>query len=314
MQTMDDAGVDLGIALAQGREDPDHATAGDPDRWASALALADDYLLYREVSRGLDEVERERQHRLLLALSQLKVSPTLAVPTPAAAPHQGHATQRLFIGGGRRFGEGFTVARYRAAYHDLLDPEFGYGVDSRLIFFDIEARHFPGRDGTDLSRLTVLDIVSIYPWEPVLRKKSWHVTLGWESLEDRNCRHCGAMKLDAGFGGAVRGGTDGARLGRHTVALFADGVLQYGASLRHDHALGVGPKLQLLSRWSAGFKTDLSAHYRAYLAGDRYLDRRLSAAVAYQLGAGVALRAGWQWIDGRGGVGRLSSAAVHWYF
>ncbi len=313
LNSLDRAEVSLGMALATGTREVVFPDGGDTGRWANALALADDYLLYQEAAKGLDEAAKQRHHRILLTMSRLDVAPANDLPMPTAKPHQGHATQRLFVGLGKRFGEGHLVARYRAAYHDLLDPEFSYGTDSQLTFFDIEGRYYPAKDRLELSRLTVLDIVSIYPWNPVLKKKSWFVSLGWRSLEDRACRQCGAMNLDAGVGTAVRT-PPGGRLARHTAVILADASVQYADRLRHDHALGVGPEVKFLSRWAAGLKTDLSARYLGYWAGERYETRRLSAQLAWQIAPSVALRLNWQRIDGRGGVGRIGNLSVHLYY
>lgn len=306
----------MALDVAWGRLAADPPPAGiTPDTWATVLELADDYLLYKEAEQTeegrLSTADQAIKSEILRARSRTGApAPELVVPTPLVAPHEGHGPGRMQFGGGRRFGEVYSAVQFRAAYHDLLDPDAGYEPYSRLIFFDVEGRRYHTTGRTELNRLTLFDVFSLYPWDAFFRKPSWRLHAGWQSLDDRNCPHCGAFNLNLGFGRAF--GT--AVLGRELLYLFLDGDADYGPQLRHDGAVGGGVEAGILLDPLPSWKVALSARYTGYVLGDRFESRRAGARTTVTLARNLALGGGLERVEVRGGPRYEGHGALNVYF
>jgi len=313
--TMTDHEVDLAMQVADGHH-PAEVAPDDlsPERWTAVLELADDYLLYRESEAEFGQLAPEQaavKNRILTARSRIGgQGPDVQVPRPAVAPHEGHRSGRLQAGGGVRFAEPYRTLQFRAAYHDLMDPDQGYEPNTRLIFFDIEGRYFPNKERAELSRLTVLDIFSLYPWDPLFRSMSWRVNAGWRSMEDRGCPHCSMAHFNFGVGHTVEANW----IGRDLFYLFGDLDANYSDSFRHDHAVGGGLEAGVLLALTPVWKVGLSARYTGYALGEPFESRRTQAKTNLRLTRNVGLRAEVIRNDFRGRVGYVGRGVLNLFF
>lgn len=128
------------------------------ERRAAVLDVASDYLLYQAATENEPKQFETRNSQVLLARSEIKVNaPALGYQPLAGPPDQGHLVRRVGLGIGWREREFFTEANFRLAFHDLLDPEYGYTPDAQIEVLSAALRHYPERRHTRLERVTLLN-------------------------------------------------------------------------------------------------------------------------------------------------------------
>jgi hypothetical protein len=276
----------LARLLAEGAVAPDDSLLGSlPERErAAVLTVAYDSLRYAYLA---GEVERDesasRARGLLVARSRVAVtgSPFPAVPVPALRPDQGHGTARVAVAGGQRDGRSFLEARIRPAFHDLLDPEGGYTRGAQIQFLDLALRIFPEDGRVRLHEATLLDMVSLVPWDPFFRHPSFAFDTGLRTRlmpdgEDRSDRDPEAVWRTRGAVGLSAG------LGPKALAYaLAEGTADLGGALDDDFGLGVGAAAGC---WLGG----PADRWRGHLFGR--VSRFVLGDVTPQLRAGVEQR------------------------
>jgi hypothetical protein len=135
-----------------------------PERQAAILEVVSDYLLYKGATEENSASFESRNRSILLARSKLKVKPVPMKITPTSgAPDQGHKTMRAGLGVGWREGEFFNEANFRLAFHDLLDPEYGYTPGAQIQALGVTLRHYSRSDHTRIEKFILLDILSLSP-------------------------------------------------------------------------------------------------------------------------------------------------------
>ena len=131
------------------------------ERRAAVLDVASDYLLYKAATENQPNEFASRNSTVLLARSDIKsTAPALEYRPISGPPDQGHRVLRAGLGVGWRDREFFSEASFRLAFHDLLDPEFGYTPDAQIEALSIALRHYPEHQHTRIERLTLLNIMS----------------------------------------------------------------------------------------------------------------------------------------------------------
>jgi hypothetical protein len=120
-----------------------------PERQAAILEVVSDYLLYKGATEENSTSFESRNRSILLARSKLTVKPVPMKITPiSGGPDQGHKTMRAGLGVGWREGEFFNEANFRLAFHDLLDPEYGYTPGAQIQALGVTLRHYSRSDHT----------------------------------------------------------------------------------------------------------------------------------------------------------------------
>jgi hypothetical protein len=110
--------------------------------------------LYKGATEEKSASFESRNRSILLARSKLKVRPVPMKITPiGGAPDQGHKTMRAGLGVGWREGEFFNEANFRLAFHDLLDPEYGYTPGAQIQALGVTLRHYRRSDHTRIENL-----------------------------------------------------------------------------------------------------------------------------------------------------------------
>ena len=208
-----------------------------PDRQAAVLDVASDYFLYQAATQE-DAAPFEAQNKIvLLARSQLTVPATPANYQPfSGPPDQGHSIIRAGVGIGWREREFFTEANFRLAFHDLLDPEYGYTPDAQIEALSIALRHYPQRNHTRIDRFTLLNITSLSPVDSLFLKPSWKLDTGFDTIQRNGCRFCLVGRANGGVGLAA----ESRWLTREVYFVFAEIVSEYGKALDHSYRIGGG--------------------------------------------------------------------------
>ncbi|HKY10177.1 MAG TPA: DUF4105 domain-containing protein [Candidatus Binatia bacterium] len=259
----------------------------NPDRRAAVLDVASDYFLYKAAGET-DPAPFEAQNSVvLLARSQLKV------PAPAAAyrpfsgpPDQGHNVLRAGIGAGWRDGELFSEANFRLAFHDLLDPEYGYTPDAQIEALSIALRHYYRRNHTRVDRLTLVKIVSLSPVDSLFFTPSWKLDTGFDTIHRNGCRFCLAGRANGGLGLAL----ESRWFKREIYFGFAEIVSEYGKAFDRSYRVGgglsAGALVDITERWKIGASTA----YLGFPLGDKRPEWRVSAQQRFTLTKDLSLR------------------------
>jgi hypothetical protein len=201
---------------------------------ARTLDLAALLAQYRIAKKGMEhKVFQERFHAILSARTRLgpveEVTPPLPVPAP---PENGHRSARAYLGGGWRGSEGFFEAGIRPAYHDYSDSPTGYTPGALIEFMSGALRWYPESGRFRVSRLDLIRIESLDPFDPIFRKKSWKVRMGFETRDFTGERDALVSFAGGGIGGTIR-------LGGNAV-IYLLGEVEGDFSRRYHSAYRIG--------------------------------------------------------------------------
>ena len=266
------------------------------ERRALVLDVASDYLLYRAATETSDTaIYQQRNKAVLLARSQLKVPPRPVAITPVTGPpEQGHDIMRVGLGGGWRTGEFFNELNFRLAYHDLLDPEYGYTPNAQIEALSMALRHYYRSDHTRIQRFTLVNILSLSPMNDLFRSPSWKIDTGYETVQHNGCRLCGIGYLNTGIGAA----TESSLLKREVYFGFAELAAEYGRVFDSDYRIGAGATIGTLIDVTERWKIGASASYLQFPVGEKSAEWRVSAQQRYTLHQNLALRFDFNQRDG----------------
>ena len=257
-------------------------------RQALVLDVASDYLLYKIATEKDDTaVYQEKNKAVLIARSKLKVSAIPVAYMPfTGPPEQGHKVMRAGLGVGWRDGEVFNEVNFRLAFHDLLDPEYGYTPDAQIEALGVTLRRYARRDHTRIERFTLVNIISLSPINALFQSPSWKIGTGLETIEHNQCRFCRIGNLNGGIGLS----TESSWLKREVYFGFAELAAEFGRVLDSDYRIGggatVGALVDVTERWKIG----ASGTYLNFAAGDKSAEWRFSAQQRYTLYKNVAVR------------------------
>ncbi len=172
---------------------------------ARTLDLAALLSQYRIAKKQMEhKAFQERFHAILSARTRLRPAddavPPLAEPPP---PEEGHRSARAHFGGGWRGNDAFLEAGIRPAYHGYTDPPDGYTRGSLIEFLSGAVRWYPESDRFRVSRLDLIRIESLDPFDLIFRKKSWKVRMGFETRDFTVERDALVPFARCGIGGTI---------------------------------------------------------------------------------------------------------------
>ena len=258
-----------------------------PIRQAAVLDVASDHFLYRAATESDSAPFEARNMTVLLARSQLSVPATPLRYQPfSGPPDQGHNIIRAGVGIGWREREFFTETNFRLAFHDLLDPEYGYTPDAQIEALSIALRHYHRRNNTRIDRFTLLNITSLSPVDSLFLKPSWKLDTGFDTVQRKLCRYCLTGRANGGIGLAV----ESRWLTREVYFGFGEIVSEYGRAFDHGYRVGgglsAGALVDITDRWKMAATTT----YLGFAAGDKKPEWRVSAQQRFTLSRNLALR------------------------
>jgi len=258
-----------------------------PIRQAAVLDVASDHFLYRAATESDSAPFEARNMTVLLARSQLSVAATPLRYQPfSGPPDQGHNIIRAGVGIGWREREFFTETNFRLAFHDLLDPEYGYTPDAQIEALSIALRHYHRRNNTRIDRFTLLNITSLSPVDSLFLKPSWKLDTGFDTVQRKLCRYCLTGRANGGIGLAA----ESRWLTREVYFGFGEIVSEYGRAFDHGYRVGgglsAGALVDITDRWKMAATTT----YLGFAAGDKKPEWRVSAQQRFTLSRNLALR------------------------
>ena len=258
------------------------------ERQAFVLETVSDYLLMRG-SGGPEEGSpfREKNKSILAARSRLKVLPTEVPIEPyVKRPDLGHGTSRIGIGAGWRNDRVFEEINVRAAYQDLLDPEYGYTPDAQIEIMSLAVRHYHNQSQARLERFTPMNMISLAPMDSLFQAPSWKLALGMNTINYEGCQLCTNGYLNGGMGGAVESHV----LGRQVWYAMAEVEADASRAYQDSYRVGGGGTIGLLADLTERWKLLATGTYLRFPLGDKSDDFRWSVGQRYSLTTNLAFR------------------------
>lgn len=255
---------DLVSALAAGDRSPDgpELRGLTETEQGQVLQVAYELLHHRAARGGVDEDAGNRLHALLVARSRVAGGEALeASAPPSVRPDEGHPTARISLACGRRDGGSFGAFRFRAAYHDWLDPQAGYQENARIDFFDVEIRRERERGRTRLERLVFVNLDSLAPRDRFFSRVSWNVRFGLLREKTAPATRALVPGLDGGSAWAFSVAT----VGRPVVFAGWQSSLRIGNEFRRSYRAGAGPRLGAVFDWGRAGRSLLEGLHLWYL-------------------------------------------------
>jgi len=256
-----------------------------------------DYAQYRDLKRtnsatAIDPTTR----RILLVRSQLDYRGDAQEAIRFSSPPElGHGSARVGLGFGRNGQEMYEEFSIRPAYHDLLADDDGYAKGSQILFLDLTARYYNETQKTKIDSFKIIDIVSLAPYDPLFKKKSWALSFNLENLRDLDCGYCDSFNNKYGLGLSYRPDY-------FSPFLFyglANVELQLSSHLDRDYRLGgggtVGALLDVLPRW----RFQVTGNYMSFPLGNESHFYKVEASPRFAVSQNLDIRANWNVVNSR---------------
>jgi len=256
---------------------------------ARTLELAALLAQYRIAKKGMEhKAFQERFHAILSARTRLgpveEGTPPLPVPAP---PEDGHRSARVHLGGGWRGSDGFFEAGIRPAYHDYTDSPTGYTPGALIEFMSGALRWYPESGRVRVQRLDLIRIESLDPFDPIFRKKSWKVRMGFETRDFTGGRDALVSFAGGGIGGTVRLG------GKAVAYLLGEAEGDFSRRYRGAYRIGGGGSAGVTAEWIRGWQIWAEGRGIWGVIGDTGEGPDLSASLrqGFRIGRDLALKA-----------------------
>jgi hypothetical protein len=286
--------------------------AWPPHRQALVLDTAYDYFRHRRKFKRYQIFEADAEEReILMRRGRLGVKSSQIDPAeipPESPPESGHKSGRAGWSQGWRKGSAFEELSIRPALHDLADDARGYIPHSQLEMFHLKVRYDNDRKKLHLERFTLLDIVSLSPWDRWVKPLSWKLFAGIDTAKDlgRPPEKSKHFRLGGGAGATL-----GTRLWRREAFyVLAEGDGGLGGTFRDDYRVGFGGEAgvagEIASFWRALFEWGV----RRYPAGHVDTLTRARTVQSFTLSRNVEFRGSLL----REGPGEEAMLTLHWYF
>ncbi len=252
------------------------------------LDLASDYLRYKgRTDQNMADVYKTKNQSVLLSRSQIKVpSAPFSVSPFTLSPEQGHETARMGVGIGWRNDELFEHIGIRAVYHDLLDPDPGYTLDSQIELGSLALRHYHRRNQFRIEQFTLANVMSLAPIDSWFRWPSWKVTIEMNTVKTPSCDLCSNGHFNVGAGGAL----ETHFFQREVFFLFGEADANVSGAFDENHRVGGGVSAGVMANVTDNWKWLASGGYLGYLFGDRSDDVKIAVGQRWTFAKNFAFR------------------------
>jgi len=279
--------------IAQLVEDPsvsqhEEFLAFSTEEQASLLDVASDFLRYQSLTDPDQSEKYKTSNRSVLAERSKRRTPSapFQVTPLTPSPEHGHESFRVGTGGGWRNHEMFEEISFRAAYHDLLDPDPGYTLDSQIVLGDLGLRHYHSRNQFRVERFTLANIISLAPVDSWFQSPSWKINVGMDTVKFHSCDLCSNGHFNAGIGGAV----ETHFLQREVFFLFGEFDANISGAYEKNYRVGGGMSGGLMANVTDNWKWLISGGYLGYPLGDHSDDVHISVGQRFTLAKNFAVR------------------------
>ena len=259
------------------------------EQQALLLDVASDLLRYQSLNNPAEPENYKSRNRSILAdrsKRRIPSSPFQVTPlTPS--PEHGHESFRIGTGAGWRNHEFFEEVNFRTAYHDLLDPDPGYTLDSQIVLGDLGLRHYHSRNQFRIERFTLANVISLAPIDSWFQTPSWKVNVGMDTVKTQSCDLCSNGRFNGGVGGAWETHV----LQREVYFLFGELEANVSGAYDKNYRAGGGVSGGIMASVTDNWKWLASAGYLGYPLGDRSDDVKISVGQRWTFAKNFALRA-----------------------
>jgi len=257
-----------------------------------------DYLEYEGL--GKEDIDPRKPllipHNVLLARSKLKYKrQDTGMTSFSAPPETAHGTDRVRVGIGINDDELFQEIAYRPTLHDIMARNEGYKKDSQFMFLDFAGRYYYESKRFRLDRLRFLDIASLTPYEPIFKKPSWKLNLGFDTIRDFDCDYCNSFKGNAGFGYSYKPGNKSP----YILFVMAEVEAETSGYLEDNHRAGGGVSGGMYIDFDEDWRLQLSTEYKRFPLGDDSEYLRFDSKLRYSPHKDVDLRLEYQRFDNK---------------
>ena len=237
------------------------------------------YLRYQNTFNGRPKETTRRSFLLLRRLNENRTK--LVIPIkPPARPDLGHKTAMLGFSLGKNLDKSFAEIKYRASYHDLLDPISGYYTGMSLNMVNAMVRVYQGGD-VKLEKAELLDIVSLSARSNYFSPWSWKANISVEQQWTKDKE----VLVTQGSGG---GGVSYQPFDNSYLFLLATGRIELNRKLDTYAAVAPGLQLGFLYYWPRSTLLVDAEHYQFLF--DQTQRSRVSVEQSVQLGDNDSLR------------------------
>ncbi|OOE33538.1 hypothetical protein BZG05_10930 [Salinivibrio kushneri] len=234
---------------------PDHQQYS-ADQLAAIYEFAYEWLNFDFYDQGLPRDPYAQRLTQLLALrSQVSAaSPFEPATNTSVAPDKGHGSTRVGIGASTsKYRPDALSLEWRAAYHDLMDPQDGFVPGAQISFVDVAVSH--DEDGkTQLDKLYLIDAMTIAPKKRVFSSLSWNIRAGFDRLPTAR------EQSSRWFAQGGIGQSWGEANGIHAYALWST-ALSHGDASDDQLNLATGIESGLLWQLADDHRLGLQAQY-----------------------------------------------------
>jgi hypothetical protein len=211
----------------------------------------------------------------------------------SAPPETAHGADQIRLGIGINDDELFQEISYHPTLHDIMARDTGYKEDSQFLFLDIAGRYYYESKRYRLDRLRFLDIISLTPLEPIFKKPSWKVNLGFDTIRDFDCGYCISFKGNAGYGYSYKP----SHKSPYILFVMAELEAETSGHLEENHRAGGGVSGGLFFDFSEDWRLQLGAEYKRFPLGNTSEYIRYDTKLRYSPTKDIDLRLEYQRFD-----------------
>ena len=235
---------------------------------ALILDAAYDYYRYRQGFTMDQSAENKKlERRILLRRRQLGIQPDLPPDLFRGTPPQsGHKSGRAGLSFGLTRDSTFEEISLRPALQDIAGDHTGYLPNSHLEMFHLRLRVDNEHRIPSIEKLTLIEIISISPWDSWIRELSWKAGTGLYRAKELDCAPMGCLYygFNAGWGISTQ-----TRLWKQEVYyLLAEIDGGFSSSFRDYYRAGGGGQAGVLLDLAGFWRLHLEGSLVDYLAGD----------------------------------------------
>ncbi len=272
--------------IAREEMEPEEYFAGgspsNEDR-IKTLDMASEYLQFLFSRKEIDKPAYTKRFLSILTERSRLGKLHYSVPAPPL-PDEGHGSSRAALGAGTLEDEEYALLRFRTAYHDVLDPDYGYTPGAAITFFDAELRlSFPD-EKVFMEYFRPLSITSISPLGTFFKPVSWKVDVGFFSERPSEGERRTVFILNTGGGAAWSIYPGGLVYG------MLEPVVKIAGSLEENYALGGGVSAGLLLPVTEHWKAQLGLRGAGFEFGDRHTEYSLQFNQSLRISANNSLK------------------------
>lgn len=303
LEQMSPQARELARELQEGKI-PESLSDLDSKSQARVLESAYDMLEFRRLAG--DSVDENYALDLLKRRSALPYSAEfLPMEEPPFRPQDGHPPLRISLGGGFDDGKLFGELGIRPAYHELIDPPWGFQDGYQIALMDTSVRITEG-DSIEIQRVAPLSIRSYSRRDEFSKPLSWDFELLFDRRNfDKELRRVSSADLGVGISHKLHRRTLSYVLAAHEVS--------YGSAFDGDFVFSAGPRLGALIQLAEDLSAQLDSTVMVPYWGESRSRVELLIQMRYSLDSEKSINLSFSGIR-EYGSSYLSPSLAYWHY